>query len=29
MLGEEIRTRAYNDLNIDLHWEIKRIGERI
>ena len=27
MLGDEIKARAYNDLNIDLHWEIKRIGE--
>ena len=29
MLGDEIKTRAYNDLNIDLHWEIKRIGEAL
>jgi len=28
MLGDEIKTRAYNDLNLNLHWEIKRIGEK-
>lgn len=28
ILGDEIKTRAYNDLNIGLHWEIKRIGEK-
>jgi len=27
-LGDEIRKRALNDLGLDLHWEIKRIGER-
>lgn len=28
MLGDEIKTRAYHDLGIELHWEIKRIGEK-
>lgn len=27
-LGEEIRKRAAHDLGLELHWEIKRIGER-
>ncbi|MGB0719922.1 MAG: UDP-N-acetylmuramate dehydrogenase [Bdellovibrionales bacterium] len=27
-LGDEIRARALNDLGLDLHWEIKRIGEK-
>ncbi len=28
-LGEEIRERAKNQLGLNLHWEIKRIGERL
>lgn len=27
-LGDEIRKRALHDLGLDLHWEIKRIGEK-
>jgi UDP-N-acetylmuramate dehydrogenase len=27
MLGEEMRTRALDQFGLDLHWEIKRIGE--
>ncbi len=27
-LGDEIRARALHDLGLDLHWEIKRIGEK-
>jgi len=27
-LGDEIRTRALNEFALDLHWEIKRIGEK-
>lgn len=27
-LGDEIITRAYDDLSIKLHWEIKRIGDK-
>lgn len=27
-LGDEIRKRALHDLGLDLHWEIKRIGDR-
>ena len=27
-LGEEIRKRAAHDLGLDLHWEIKRIGDK-
>lgn len=29
MLGDEIKTRAYHDLGLELHWEIKRIGEKL
>ena len=28
MLGEELRRRAKAEFGLDLHWEIKRIGER-
>ncbi len=28
-LGNEIRARALHDLGLELHWEIKRIGEKI
>lgn len=28
MLGDEIKTRAYHDLSLQLHWEIKRIGDK-
>lgn len=28
-LGDEIRKRAAHDLGLDLHWEIKRIGEKL
>jgi len=28
-LGDEIKTRAYHDLALELHWEIKRIGEQL
>ena len=28
-LGDEIKTRAYHDLSLELHWEIKRIGEKV
>lgn len=28
MLGDELIRRARHDLGIDLHWEIKRIGEK-
>lgn len=27
-LGDEIRKRAAHDLGLDLHWEIKRIGDK-
>lgn len=27
-LGEEIRARALHDLGLELHWEIKKIGDR-
>lgn len=27
-LGDELIKRAYHDLGLELHWEIKRIGER-
>ena len=27
-LGDEIRKRSQHDLGLDLHWEIKRIGEK-
>ena len=28
-LGDEIRTRALHHFGLDLHWEIKRIGEKM
>ncbi len=28
-LGDEIRARALHDLGLELHWEIKRIGEKL
>jgi UDP-N-acetylmuramate dehydrogenase len=28
-LGEELRTRAMAEFGLDLHWEIKRIGEKV
>lgn len=28
MLGDELRARALDQFGLDLHWEIKRIGER-
>ena len=28
-LGDEIKTRSYHDLGLELHWEIKRIGEKV
>lgn len=27
-LGDEIKKRAYHDLGLEIHWEIKRIGEK-
>lgn len=27
MLGDELRRRAKHDLGLDLHWEIRRVGE--
>ncbi len=27
-LGDEIKNRAYQDLGLEMHWEIKRIGEQ-
>ncbi|MGH1398935.1 MAG: UDP-N-acetylmuramate dehydrogenase [Alphaproteobacteria bacterium] len=29
MLGDELITRARHDLGLDLHWEIKRVGEKV
>lgn len=28
-LGNELRSRAKHDLGLDLHWEIKRVGEKL
>ncbi|MFK7839312.1 MAG: UDP-N-acetylmuramate dehydrogenase [Bdellovibrionales bacterium] len=28
-LGDEIKTRAYNHMGLELHWEIKRIGDKL
>ena len=28
MLGDELRARTLNEFGLDLHWEIKRIGEK-
>jgi UDP-N-acetylmuramate dehydrogenase len=27
MLGEEVRRRVHETSGVDLHWEIRRIGE--